>query len=168
MAKRSASELFENYYRTLIYLLPMKDASFVDNLLKYDLLPGDLKIRLASFTMNNQRASYFLDNVIKPGLAVGNSRCFFNLLTVIKSSEHDNCKELAREIENELAINIKCKNIYCIIIVEIRVLIALFFIDRFFKAHLKRFAQHFDSQNSKSLVSSGHPAVYQCPTTKTR
>ena len=121
MAKRSASELFENYYIALIYLLPMKDASFVDDLLKYDLLPGDLKIRLASLTMNNQRASYFLDNVIKPGLAVGNSRCFVNLLTVIK--EHDNCKELAKKIENELAVDIKCKNIYCIIIVQIRTLL---------------------------------------------
>ena len=79
MAKKSATELFEQYYKTLIYLLPMKDATFMDELLEHDLLTGDLKIKLESFTVQNQRSSYFLDNVIKPELAIGNSRIFLLL-----------------------------------------------------------------------------------------
>ena len=109
MAKKSASELFEHYYTTLMYLLPMKDATFMDELLKHGLLDGDLKIKLESNVMNNQRASYFLDSVIKTRLAVDDSRSFVSLLTVMKGYIHDNVKDLAKEIENQLAIDVKCK-----------------------------------------------------------
>ena len=110
MAKRSsAAELFKQYYSALVFSLPIKDVDFIDELLKHGLLPGDLKIKLESLTVHNERSSYFLDNVIKPGLAVGNNRSFVNLLTVMKSNKHDNTKELAKEIEKEFAVDIKCK-----------------------------------------------------------
>ena len=109
MAKKSATELFEQYHKILIYSLPMKDATFIDELLANDLLTGDSKIKLESLAVHNQRASYFLENVIKPKLAVGNSRSFVSLLTIMKNNTHDNVKELAKEIENELAIDTKCK-----------------------------------------------------------
>ena len=114
MAQSSATELFEQYYKTLIYVLPMKDATFMDELLGNGLLTGDVKIKLDSLTVLNQRASYFLDSVIKPELAIGRSRSFVNLLTIMKSNKYDNVKELAKEIENELAIDIKCKIIITI------------------------------------------------------
>ena len=118
MAKKSATELFEQYYKALIYSLPMKDATFMDELLEHDLLTGDLKIKLELFTVQNQRSSYFLDNVIKPELAVGNSRSFISLLTIMKSNKHDNVKELAKEIENELAIDINCKPMYVLYLIH--------------------------------------------------
>ena len=122
MAKRSATELFEHYYTTLVFSLPVKDADFMDELLKHDLLPGDMKFKLESLTVHKQKSSYFLDKVIKPRLAVGNSRYFVSLLTVMKCNKHDNVKDLAKEIEKELIIDIKCEiifyfNLYvCIII----------------------------------------------------
>ena len=109
MAKRSAAELFEHYYSALVYSLPIKDTDFMDELLKHDLLPGDLKIKLDSLTVHNERSSYFLDTVVKPGLAVGNRRCFVSLLAVMKCNKHDNIKHLATEMEKELAIDAKCK-----------------------------------------------------------
>ena len=109
MAKRSAAELFEQYYTALVYLLPIKDDDFMSELHKHDLLPGDLRSILESLTAHNQRSSYFLDNVIKPALAVGNSRCLISLLTVMKGDKHDNVKDLAKEIEKELVTDIKCK-----------------------------------------------------------
>ena len=109
MAKRSATELFEHYNTVLVFSLPIKDVDFMDELLKHGLLPGDLKIKLESLTIHNERSSYFLDNVIKPGLAVGNNRCFVSLLTVMKRNKHDNVKDLAKKMENELAIDLKCK-----------------------------------------------------------
>ena len=109
MTKRSPAELFEQYYTVLVYALPMKDATFMDQLSKHDLLPKDLKTKLESLTQHNRRASCFLNSVIKPGLAVGNSGCFVSLLTVMKSYKHDSVKELGIEIENELAVTIKCK-----------------------------------------------------------
>ena len=114
MAKRSATELLERYYTVLVFSLPIKDADFMDELLKHDLLPGGVKSKLESLVEVNERSSYFLDNVIKPGLAVGNS--FVSLLTVMKCNKHDNVKELATKIEQELTIDVKCKTIiFCII-----------------------------------------------------
>ena len=109
MAKRSATELFEHYYAALVFSLPIKDVDFMDELFKCGLLPGDLKIKLESLTVHNERSSYFLDSVIKPGLAVGNNRDFVSLLTVMKSNKHDNVKDLAKKMENELAVDLKCK-----------------------------------------------------------
>ena len=109
MARRSATELLEHYYTALVYLLPIKDTDFINELFKHDLLPGNLKIKLNSLTVQNERSSYFLDNVVKPGLAVGNRKCFVNLLTVMKCNQHDNVKDLAREMEKELANDAKCK-----------------------------------------------------------
>ena len=112
MAKRSTTELFEQYYSILVYLLPVKDADFIDKLLEQNLLSEDVKSKLESLTMPYKRSSYLLDNVIKPGLAVGNNRCFVNLLTVMKCSKHDHVKDLAIKIEKELDIDVKRK-IFC-------------------------------------------------------
>ena len=112
MAKRSATELLEHYNSALIYLLPMKDADFINELFNHNLLPEDVKPKLESLAMPYERSSYFLDNIIKPGLVVGNSRCFVSLLTVMKCSKHDHVKELATKIENELDIDVKRKIIF--------------------------------------------------------
>ena len=112
MAKRSAAELFDHYYTALVYSLPIKDTDFIDKLLEHNLLPRDVKFKLEPLAVLNARSSYFLDNVIKPELAVGNIRCFASLLSVIKCSKHDNAKELAAKIEKELAIDMQCK-IFC-------------------------------------------------------
>ena len=117
MAKRSATELFEHYYTVLVFSLPIKDADFMDELLKHDLLPGDVKFKMEPLAELNARSSYYLDNVIKPELAVGNSRCFVSLLTVMKFNKHDNVKELATKIEKELTIDVKCKTIIFIYLI---------------------------------------------------
>ena len=109
MAKRSATELFERYYTGLVFSLPIKDADFMDELLTHGLLRADVKSKLELLTVHYERSSYFLDNVIKPGLAVGNSRCFVSLLTVMKCNKHDNVKDLAILIEKELIVDVKCK-----------------------------------------------------------
>ena len=111
MAKRSATELFDHYYTVLVYSLPIKDVDFMDELLKRDLLPGGVKSKLESLTVHYERSTYFLDNVIKPGLAVGS---FVSLLTVMKCNKHDNVKDLATKIKKELTIDVKCKGIICI------------------------------------------------------
>jgi len=109
MAKRSATELFEHYYTGLVFLLPIEDADFMKELDKHDLLPGDLKSSLESITIQHERSSYFLDNVIKPRLTIDNDECFVKLLTVMKGTKYDNVKELAKSIEKELAIDTNCK-----------------------------------------------------------
>jgi len=109
MAKRSALELFEHYYQGLIFSLPMKDVNFMEDLCKNNLLDEDIKLNLETLSERKERTSYFLDNIIKPELVVGNNTCFTNLLTVMKNSNYDNVKDLATQIETEYDINAKCK-----------------------------------------------------------
>ena len=109
MAKRSALELFDNYYQALIFLLPMKDNNFTEELFKHNLLPEDIKHKLGELCERKDRTSYFLDNVIKTGLAVGDKTCFMSLLTVMNNSKYDNVKDLAKQIESEYDVNAKCE-----------------------------------------------------------
>ena len=109
MAKRSALDLFEYYYQALIFSLPMKDDSFVEDLTKYDLLTGGFRAKLEALSINRERSSYFLDNIIKAGLAVGDKTCFVNLLTVMDNCKYDNVKDLAKQIESEYDADAKCK-----------------------------------------------------------
>ena len=116
MVERSAIELFEHYYTALVYSLPIKDTDFLDELLQHDLLPEDLKIELESLTVHYERSSYFLGNVIKPQLAVGDHVGFVNLLTIMKNCQHDNAKDLAKRIDEEFALYIKREGKIVIII----------------------------------------------------
>ena len=109
MAKRSALELFEHYYQALIFSLPMKDDKFMEELFKHGLFLEDVKHKLEKLSERKSRASYFLDNVIKAGLAVDNKMCFVNLLTLMNNSKYDNVKDLAKQIESEYNDDAKCK-----------------------------------------------------------
>ena len=109
MAKRSALELFDHYYQALIFSLPMKDNHFTEELFRHVLLPQDIKHKLEDIPERKDRTSYFLDNVIKAGLAVGDKTCFVNLLTVMNNSKYDNVKDLAKQIESEYDVDVHCK-----------------------------------------------------------
>ena len=109
MAKKSALELFEHYYQGLIFSLPMKDNNFMKDLFKNDLLPEDIKHKLEEHPERKDRTSYFLDNVIKARLAVGDKTCFVSLLAVMNNSKYDNVKDLAEQVESEHDVDAKCK-----------------------------------------------------------
>ena len=106
-AKRSSIELFEHYHQTLIFSLPMKNAKFLDELYKHGLVFEDLN--LESLGTCNERASYFLDKIIKPTLEDCDNTNFVKLLTVMKNSSYDHVKDLAEQIEKEFHIDAKCK-----------------------------------------------------------
>ena len=109
MAKISALELFDNYYQALVFLLPMEDNNFMQELFEHDLLSQDIKHKLEECPKRKDRTSYFLDNVIKAALAVGDETCFMSLLTVMSNSKHDNVKDLARQLESEFDLNTECE-----------------------------------------------------------
>ena len=106
MDKKSALDLFEHYYQGLISL-PLKDNNFMEDLFKHDLLSENIKHRLETFNECKDRTSYFLDNIIKATLAVGDKRCFGDLLTVM--NKYDNVKDLATQIKSEYYVDAKCE-----------------------------------------------------------
>ena len=101
--------LLERHQDRLVFGLPMKDANFMNKLGIHGLLPGKVKSNLEKLTTPDARSSWFLRNVVQLGLKAGDRRCFISLLNVMKSNKDDAVKDLAEEIEMELAIIMKCK-----------------------------------------------------------
>ena len=104
--KKAVTELFEHHYEGLVSSLPLHDDNFLDNLSSYGLISEHFKHKLKSFTKCKEKASYFLDNKIKPD---DDSTNFMKLLTVMKDCDYDNCKELAEQIKGECIVAEKCK-----------------------------------------------------------
>ena len=107
--KKLATELLDNYYQALIFSLPMKSTEFLNKLHQSGLITEELKHNLESLTARKEKASYFLDHVIRPAVANGDNTNFIKLLTIMKNCSHDNANDLAEQIETEYAMDIKCK-----------------------------------------------------------
>ena len=89
----------------------MDDALFLEELRKYDLLPGNLINTIRAKDTSVEKAGCFLDNVIDRSLGVDNVELLYNLLTVM-SDEKDNkdkilmqlSAEMQEELDNETSL----------------------------------------------------------------
>ena len=100
MAKLTAVEVFEHYYQALVSALPMKHEGFVINLQQHNLLPADTISFLASLNTSREKASYFLDHIVKPELDT--HTCFDALLEIMIESGYDDIKELGAKMKSEI------------------------------------------------------------------
>ena len=98
----STSEVFKKFYVQLVKKLPMNDTLFTAELFANDLLPGDQKERVESLPTKSDKASYFLDHVIKPSVTSDDGSSFDKLLNVMEDSDHQGVKELAKLIRTSL------------------------------------------------------------------
>ena len=85
------------FYPQLVKLLPMRDATFVANLVQ--LLPGDFKEKMQSKPTQAEAAAFFLDNEIAPALEYGENKSFNILLTAIELFDSIPLSMLAQEIK---------------------------------------------------------------------
>ena len=101
----SAMELFNYYCQELVHLLPMNNETFITELRNHNLLSEDISRKMGSMTSAVERASYFLDNVIKSELHNNNVLNFNKLLKIMKESKLDNniIQELSITIKSELS-----------------------------------------------------------------
>lgn len=89
----------------------MDDVLFLEELRKYDLLPGNLINTIRAKSTSVEKAGCFLDNVIDRSLGVDNVELLNNLLTVM-SDEKDNkdkilmrlSAEMQEELDNETSL----------------------------------------------------------------
>ena len=93
-----ATHLFESYYSDLLRFLYMNDDNFILTLQKHELLNDDVQDALHSMSTTSEKASYFLENVMKPGI---NYEKFQKLLSAMKSS-HDNVIDFAYRLQLQL------------------------------------------------------------------
>ena len=103
MAKQTVSyEIFDKFNQALINDLPMKDDRFLSQLKEFNLLPKDISSKVESCRRTKERASVFLDNVIKAGLLDDDCSHFTNLINVMIENTRENVVDLAQKIRGEL------------------------------------------------------------------
>ena len=91
----STIKVFRYFYPQLVEMLPMNDVTFLSNLFSVNLLPGNVNDQVKSMSTQADKATYLLDNVIRPSVTIGVGESFNDL---IKNSEYDGVKELAKLI----------------------------------------------------------------------
>ncbi|XP_065918177.1 NACHT, LRR and PYD domains-containing protein 3-like isoform X2 [Dysidea avara] len=95
--KMSTIKVFRYFYPQLVEMLPMNDVTFLSNLFSVNLLPGNVNDQVKSMSTQADKATYLLDNVIRPSVTIGVGESFNDL---IKNSEYDSVKELAKLIRS--------------------------------------------------------------------
>ena len=98
----STSEVFKQFYDKLVVILPMNDVTFTARLVSHGLLPGNVSDQVKSLTTSSDKASHFLDCVIKTAVTIGVDRSFNELLNVMEDSKYSTVKELAVQIRSKL------------------------------------------------------------------
>ena len=98
----SANEAFTKIYFQLVTTLPIDDPLFRAKLFTNDLLPGDHKGHVESLATKSDKASRFLDHVIKPSVTSDDGSNFDKLLNVMEDSDHQGVRELAKLIRTSL------------------------------------------------------------------
>ena len=94
--------VFVRYYLKLIRILPMNDDTFMRELFHHGLLPGDIMDKLKKQLTAANKATYFLDNVIKPSVTADIDISFDKLLDVMECSAYLGMKELAKLIRGDM------------------------------------------------------------------
>ena len=98
----STSEVFIEFYDELVATLPMDDSRFVAKLFTHKLFPGNLKQRIKAKQTVEDKATYFLDHGIEPGVSVENSESFSKLLELMGKSGNITLRTLANKIKTAL------------------------------------------------------------------
>ena len=92
-----AKRAFTAFYAKLTEALPIKD--LLAELYANKLLPGNHKAAVESLSTKIEKAQYFLDEVIKPGLNIGYIGQFNKMITVMESSDDPVVNYLAKQIQ---------------------------------------------------------------------
>ena len=80
----------------------MDDILFIVSLSKHQLLPGNTRNKIETLPTQADKASYFLNHVIKPALDIEDTTSFGNLLSVMEQCGYDHVKKLACKIKSEI------------------------------------------------------------------
>jgi len=95
-------EDFKKFYPKFVDCLPMNDPKFLADLYSQDFLSGDMKNKIESMDTQPAKASYFLDQVIKPSLTMTENNLFEKLVKLIEDSDSEVLKDLSRKLKKML------------------------------------------------------------------
>ena len=95
----NAMDIFKKFYSELTKVLPMIINILVTTFYSSKLLSGDHKDHIDSLPTNKEKAEYFLDKVIKPGLEIKYTEQFDEMLKMMTNSDDPAVKYLVDEMQ---------------------------------------------------------------------
>ena len=99
---KAYKEVYKDYVEKLIKCLPMDDVLFTAQLSIHDLLPGNTSNKIVALSTQPEKASYFLNHVIKPALDIDDDSSFNSLISDMEHCGYCHVKKLACEIKSEI------------------------------------------------------------------
>jgi len=95
----TAARVFRRFYDPLIKSLPMNNITFVRKLCT---IGGNRYAKSDKSFHGVDKATDFLDTVIKSSVLSGDGSCFHKLISVMENSEYSHLQELAKMIASDL------------------------------------------------------------------
>ena len=93
---------YKKYAERLVQCLPMDDTIFVAKLSKHNLLPGNTNSTINALTTAADKASHFLDHVVKCALDVKDTSSFDVLVSVMEHCGYAHVEKLAHKIKSKI------------------------------------------------------------------
>ena len=98
----SGKRAFKKFYKKLIEALPMND--LITDFCAHKLLPANHKAIMESLSTQREKAQYFLDEVIEPGLRIGYIGQFSKMIDVMESSDNPVVTYLVKQIQDYMLV----------------------------------------------------------------
>ena len=93
---------YQNHVEKLVKCLPMDDTHFITKLSAQQLLPGDTENKIKTLSTQADKASYFLNHVIKPALDINEISDFDELLSIMQNCGYKHVQKLSATIKCEI------------------------------------------------------------------
>ena len=93
---------YQNHVEKLVKCLPMDDTHFITKLSSQELLPGDTENKIKTLSTQADKASYFLNHVIKPALDINETSDFDELLSIMQNCGYKHVRKLSVTIKYEI------------------------------------------------------------------
>ena len=93
---------YQNHVEKLVKCLPMDDTHFITKLSAQQLLPGDTENKIKALSTQADKASYFLNHVIRPAVDINEISNFDDLLSIMQNCGYKHVQKLAVTIKCEI------------------------------------------------------------------
>ena len=95
-------EVYEKNSVKLVKALPMDDVIFTMQLSKNKILPASVDAHIKSLPTKSDKADYYLNNVIKSSLDIGEIEELETLITIMEKSGYSHVEKLAKAMKSNL------------------------------------------------------------------
>ena len=95
-------KVYKKYMEKLVTVLPMDDVLFTTKLSANNILPGAIGAFMKSLPTQPNKADYYLNNVIKSSLDIGETRELETLITVMNKCGYPHVERLAKAMKSDL------------------------------------------------------------------